>query len=550
MQKKVLYAVLAAGLIASLIPVGADQSEDPLKFEHMPGQLMVKFRPGTENSVIAAVNAVIGGQTKRTFRGDKDLRLVGLATDNPEALRDALTFYNLQPEVDYAEPDYVYRLALVPDDSSFTQLWGMNNTGQSGGLAGFDIDAAAAWDDHTDSPGVIIGSVDTGVDETHPDLDANGWVNAGEIAGNGIDDDNNGYVDDTIGWDFISNDNDPQDGHSHGTHTMGTAAAEGNNGIGVAGVTWSARIMVLKGCSDGGSCPSSATIPAIDYATDNGAMLTSNSWGGGGFSQSMLDAINRANNAGVLFSAAAGNAGSNNDISAFYPANYDVPNVISVASVDRFGNRSSFSNYGATTVDLGAPGSSIYSTTPNGGYGTKSGTSMACPHVSGALAFLMGANPNLNYLDYKQILMDSTEPNDALAGRTITGGTLNLRLALDLVPPLVVPPDNEAPVADAGGSYKGRAFRSITFDGSASFDPNAPGGGGVDLDDRVASYRWEFGDGSVVTSSSPTVTHAYPAGNNDYVVTLTVRDKFAVSSAAVTTTCRIRGGGKKPPRNP
>ena len=550
MLKKVLFAALAAGLVVSLIPIGADQTTDPLAFDHMSGQLMVKFKTGTDDSVITAINGVIGGQTARNFRGDKDLRLVRLETDNDEALRDALTFYNLQPEVDFAEPDYVYKLTVVPNDSDFNQLWGMHNTGQSGGLAGFDIDAAAAWDDHTDSPAVVIGSIDTGVDETHPDLDANGWVNAGEIAGNGIDDDSNGYVDDTIGWDFISNDNDPQDGHSHGTHTMGTAAGEGNNGIGVAGVTWSARIMVLKGCSDGGSCPSSATIPAIDYATDNGAALSSNSWGGGGFSQSMMDAITRAHNAGVLFSAAAGNNGRNTDLSPFYPANYDVPNVISVASMDRFGNKSGFSNFGATSVDLGAPGSSIYSTTPNGNYGNKSGTSMACPHVSGALAYIMGANPNLTHLDYKQILMDSAEPSDAMAGRSVTGGTLNIRSALDITPPLIIPPENEAPTADAGGTYKGRAFRAITFDGSASSDPNAPGGGGVDLDDRVNSYRWEFGDGSVVSTSSPTVTHAYPSGNNDYVVTLTVRDKFSVSSPPVTTTCRIRGGGKKPPRNP
>jgi subtilisin family serine protease len=255
----------------------------------------------------------------------------------------------------------------------------------------------------------------------------------------------------------------------------------------------------------------------------------------------MQDAIDRAEAAEVYFVAAAGNSGRNNDVTAFYPANYPNDNVISVASVDRYGAKSSFSNYGLTTVDLGAPGSSIVSTTPNNGYGSKSGTSMACPHVAGAVAYLMGYNDTLPFLDYKQIIMDSVVPTDALQGRTVTGGTLNIRQALDLMPPTEVPPENDPPVADAGGAYKGRAWKAITFDGSGSWDPDE-----TELGDYVASYRWDFGDGSVITTSSPTVTHTYGYGNADYTVTLRVRDRYGVLSDPDTTTCRIRGGGRKP----
>jgi subtilisin family serine protease len=536
MHKRV---ALLGVLILVVLPLSA-QASDPLSYPHMPDQLLVKFLPGTDEATVQAINGSLGGQVALRFRGDRDLRLIRL----PEGsnLAEAIDFYHLQPEVDYAEPDHVYQTQLIPNDTSFNQLWGMHNTGQSGGVVDADIDAPEAWDSHTDSPGIVIASLDTGVDKNHEDLVGNIWINPGEIAGNGVDDDNNGFIDDVNGWDFIQNDNNPADDHSHGSHTMGTSAAKGNNGKGVAGVTWTASIMIVKVCNQFGSCPSSATIQGIDYSTDNAARVSSNSWGGGGFNQSMKDAIDRADQAGILFSAAAGNNSRNTDLNPFYPASYDNPNIVSVAAMDRFWNKSGFSNYGATTVDLGAPGSSIYSTTPNNGYGNKSGTSMACPHVTGAIAYIMGFNPTLPHLDYKQIILDAVEPNEAMAGRSVTGGVLNLKKALDLTPPLDIPEENDPPVADAGGPYKGRAFQPITFDGSGSFDPDEQ-----ELGDFVSTYTWDFGDGAVVTTSSPTVTHTYPFGNTDYTVTLTVKDKYRVSSTSPdTTTCRIRGGGRKP----
>ena len=544
MKRRGFVGVLAAALALGALPAAAQQT-DPLAFEHGPDRLLVKFEPATDASVIQAIDGQIGAQVSGTYPLDPDLRLILIRPGSD--LRAALDYYKAQAEVRYAEPDYIWHIQRTPNDPRFGDQWDMLNTGQGGGLAGFDIDATLAWDVQTDAPGIVVASIDTGVDMNHEDLRDNIWTNPGEIPGNGIDDDGNGFVDDVHGWNFVANNNNPADDNDHGSHTMGTVAAKGDNGVGVAGINWSAQIMPIKVCNSAGSCPTSAIIGGIDYATINHARISSNSYGGGGFDQATYDAISRANDAGVLFSAAAGNNGSNTDVSAFYPAGYSLPNIIAVAAMDRYGGKASYSNYGATTVDLGAPGDQILSTTRNNTYAVFSGTSMACPHVTGAIAFLMGYNPTLNYLDYKQIVMDSAEPNDAMAGRSVTGGTLNLKTALDLTPPLNVPPENEPPVADAGGTYKGRAFRPITFDGSGSYDPNQPGGSGTNLNDFVSIYTWNFGDGTIVSTTSPTVTHTYGAGNTVYTVSLTVKDKYrVVSGNAASTTCTIRGGGKKP----
>jgi subtilisin family serine protease len=525
----VLLAASSAAVMAVTLEEGT----------YVPDRLLVKFQPGTDLESRAALHNRLLGRVIQTFRLDPDLELVGFPKGTDVgALIDV---YQREGDVRFAEPDLIYHTQVVPNDTRFGELWGMHNTGQSGGLVDFDLDGPEGWDVNASGVGVVIGSIDTGVDLNHPDLAANAWTNPGEIAGNGVDDDANGYVDDVRGWDFLSNDNFPQDDHSHGSHTMGTATAVGNNGIGVAGVAWSASIMPLKICNAFGSCDLSAAVAATDYATENGARLTSNSWGGGGYSQAMKDAIDRADAAGVLYIAAAGNNGRDTDVSPFYPASYTSPNIISVANMTRFGSRSGSSNYGLTSVDLGAPGTDILSTTPNSNYGYMSGTSMACPHVSGAVANIIGFNPNLGHLEYKDIVLQSVVPNDNLAGRTVTGGVLNLKAALDLTPPPVVPPENDPPVADAGGPYKGRAFSPVTFDGSGSTDPDA-----AELGDFVSVYTWTFGDGSTATTSSPTITHVYPAGGADYVVTLVVKDKYRVSSAPSTTTCTIRGGGRKP----
>ncbi len=275
--------------------------------------------------------------------------------------------------------------------------------------------------------------IDTGVDDDHPDLEANMWINEGEIPGNNIDDDGNGFVDDEHGYDFANNDGDPSDDNGHGTHVAGTVAALGDNSIGVIGVAFGAQIMGLKFLDANGSGFTSDAIGAIDYAVTMGAHVLNNSWGGGGFSQSLLEAIEFADEEGVLFVAAAGNSGTDNDVTPHYPSNYDVPNIISVASTNRFDDLSFFSNFGVQTVDLAGPGSEILSTVPGNGYGFKSGTSMATPHVSGAAALLYAQSlpfpgdpptPGV-HLSVKSQLLASVDPLESLTGKVLTGGRLN-----------------------------------------------------------------------------------------------------------------------------
>ena len=289
----------------------------------------------------------------------------------------------------YIEPNYLYRLAgpsAPPNDPDYVngKLWGMAN-----------IKAPSAWKKVTKSP-IIVAVIDTGVDYTHEDLKKNIWRNAGEIPGNNKDDDGNGYVDDMHGYDFFNGDGDPMDGHSHGTHCAGTIAAEGNNATGVVGVTWQLRIMPVQifGASGKGAV-ASKIVKAIDYAVDNGAKVLSNSWGGGAESANIRIAIARAEQKGALFIAAAGNGGSDhvgddNYAIPHYPSSYSSRNIISVLSINEDDSRSAFSNYGRISVDIGAPGGGIYSTIPGDRYANKSGTSMATPHVAGAVALIWG----------------------------------------------------------------------------------------------------------------------------------------------------------------
>jgi hypothetical protein len=257
------------------------------------------------------------------------------------------------------------------------------------------------------------------------------WTNPGEIAGDGIDNDSNGYIDDVRGWDFAYNDNDPSDVDGHGTHVSGTIAGKGNNGVGVTGVAWDAKIMPLKFLDDTGSGYLSDAILALNYATAKGVKLTNNSWGGGPYSQALYDAINTAGQQGALFIAAASNDyGNNNDINPVYPASYNLPNIISVASTTRTDALSGFSNYGPTSVDLGAPGSQIYSTLPGGNYGLLSGTSMASPHVTGGAALVWSQNPTWTAQQVKNQLLQTTDAIPALSGKTVSGGRLNINNAL------------------------------------------------------------------------------------------------------------------------
>ena len=336
--------------------------------------------------------------------------------------------------------DYVVHTCVLPNDTSFSSLWGMHNTGQSGGTPDADIDAPEAWDMHTGSLAVKVGVIDTGIDHTHPDLAANIWINPSEIAGNSIDDDGNGFIDDIRGWDFVNNDNNAFDDQYHGTHCAGTIGGVGNNGQGVAGVCWTVSLVPLKFLNSSGSGAISDATEAVAYATSIGVHLTSNSWGGGGYNQAFKDALDASHAAGILFVAAAGNSNANNDLGGFFPSNYDSPCVISVAATTRTDAKSSFSSYGLTTVDLGAPGSEIFSAQPGGLYQNLNGTSMATPHVAGACALLKAFKPSLTHLEIKDAIFASVDVTPAMSGITVTGGRLNVHKALLMLDDLSVSP--------------------------------------------------------------------------------------------------------------
>ena len=365
-----------------------------------------------------------------------DASVVELAADEDfdlqllvDLMRDGL--------VDYLEPNYRLTINATPNDSSYPSLWGLHNTGQSGGTADIDIDAPEAWNISTGSSGVVVGVVDTGVDLDHPDLAANIWTNSSEIAGNGIDDDGNGVIDDRHGIRSINGSisGNPNDDHNHGTHVAGIIGALGNNATGVVGVNWNVKIMPLKFLDSSGSGLTSDAINVINYAVamkQSGVNIRvlNNSWGGGGFSNALQEAISAANDAGILFVVAAGNESNNNDSSPTYPSNFDVDNVLSVAAVDRNGNLASFSNYGATTVDLAAPGVNIQSTVTGGGYASQSGTSMAAPYVSGIAALLAAENSSLNVSGMKNRLIGSIQTVSALNGKMLAPGIVNAFRAL------------------------------------------------------------------------------------------------------------------------
>ncbi len=458
----VLYSLLAALLMIALMipvtPAPADQGGAP----HVPGEIIIKYKPGTtEHDKDQLRSELHGHQMKAWGRIRAEINHLDDMT-----VEEAMSRLQGNPHVEYAEPNYIVSINEVPNDPMFNQLWGMQNTGQTGGTAGADIHATSAWDVFTGSDSVLIGVIDTGVDYTHPDLAANIWTNPGEIPGNGIDDDGNGYIDDIHGWDFINHDNDPMDDHGHGSHVSGTIGAVGDNGIGVAGVNWHVKIMALKFLSASGSGSTDDAVSAIEYATTMGVNLTSNSWGGGGFSQTLYDAIADAGAHNMLFVAAAGNSGANSDLNPEYPGAYDLPNIVCVAATDDNDQLASFSNYGVVSVDLAAPGVDILSTFPGNSYGSISGTSMATPHVSGALGLIFGRFPNIDALDAKNLLLNNVDPLPNLSGIVLSGGRLNAFLPIaepDSLPPAQI---DDLAAGGVGSNWVDLAWTAVGDDGN------------------------------------------------------------------------------------
>ncbi|MEB3357297.1 MAG: S8 family peptidase [Synechococcales bacterium] len=402
-------------------------------------QIIVKLKPDADMGAIAALKASLGAVTVETTQSF-GFELWETATPISEEMLQAIADVSLLETVDYLQPNYTLSVQTTPfQDPGLPKLWGLDNQGQQGGNPDADIDAPEAWEISTGA-GVVVAVIDSGVDYTHPDLAANLWVNPGEIANNGIDDDGNGYVDDVHGYDFANNDGDPMDDNGHGTHVAGTIAAVGNNNQGIVGVAPNAQIMALKFLAADGSGSTFDAIQAVEYAVLMGADITNNSWGGGAFSRALSDAIATAGNAGQLFVAAAGNSQNNNDAFLSFPASYSLDAVISVAASTRQDRLAAFSNFGQMTVDLAAPGDGIYSTLPGGQYGTLSGTSMAAPHVAGVAALVWAADPSLTALEVKQRILDHVDLLPALTPVTLTGGRLNAYAALNVAPPAPVDP--------------------------------------------------------------------------------------------------------------
>ncbi|MBE9118074.1 S8 family serine peptidase, partial [Lusitaniella coriacea LEGE 07157] len=390
--------------------------------EYIPGELLVNVNPDAPISELETLFAEIGVTDSENLDSQGSWQVWKFAPETDlSQIQQALVGNS---SIESTELNYV--LSIETSDPGYAAQWALNNTGQTGGTPDADIDAPEAWQRPIGSHSVKVAVVDTGIDYTHSDLAANMWRNPGEIAGDGIDNDGNGFVDDVYGYDFANNDSNPMDDEGHGTHVAGTIGAVGNNNIGIVGVSPNASLMALKFLGANGYGSTSGAIRAVDYAVNMGADVINASFGGGGYSQAFNDAIARANDSGTVFVAAAGNNGKNTDFSPYYPSNYDLPNVISVAATDKNDNLAGFSNFGRQTVDLGAPGVSILSTLPGNRYRSFNGTSMAAPHVAGAVALALSKNPNATPAQIKAKILASVDAKPSLQGNTVSGGRLNL----------------------------------------------------------------------------------------------------------------------------
>ena len=397
-----------------------------------PDRVLVKAEGGATGSAVEEANRKFGASLRREIPGS-DVSVVEL----PEGLsvEEAIKRYEGTPGVEYAEPDFVMReSAFFPKDPRFKSQYGLHNTGQTGGRSDADVDAPEAWSVTAGAPGVVTAVVDSGNYMAHADLKANIWRNPGEVAGNRIDDDKNGYVDDVNGWDFAHDDNTLYHGYDeddHGTHVAGVAAARGNNGVGISGVAWRSRIMPLKYIGPGGGGYTSDAVAAVDYAIRKGAAVINISSGCDDcFNQSMLDAMRRADAAGRLVVTTSGNSGRDNDSTQHYPCNYASANIICVAATDNRDALAGFSNYGSSTVDLAAPGVDIPSTVPNNSYASYTGTSQAAPHVAGVAALVKSKYPGITDTSIKSRILRSVDRKTGLSGKTVTGGRLNAARAL------------------------------------------------------------------------------------------------------------------------
>src|SRR6266567_1801482 len=476
-------------------------------------RILVKPNPGAD---LTQLNAALGTRVLSTFAAIGGLQTLELAAGADA--QSLIALYQQSGLVEYAEPDFIVEASLAPNDPRYLDgsLWGLHNTGIYGGVPGADIRAPEGWDTQSTASNIIVAVIDTGARFTHEDLAANMWVNPGESgrdalgldkSTNGMDDDGDGFIDDVHGINAILGTGIPWDDHGHGTHVSGTIGAVGNNSVGVVGVAWNVQLMACKFLDATGHGSVSDAITCIDYARKKGANIINASWGdyltapfngilpdlhnNPAKSQALHDAIASARDAGILFVAACGNDGTDNDAHPLYPASYtDLDNIIAVAATDRTDTRAWFSNYGATTVALGAPGAAIFScwNGSDSDYRYLDGTSMAAPHVAGVCALVWSYSPANTYSQIRNRVLSNTDPLPSLAGKCVSGGRLNLQKALGSTPGVTA--------NFTASPTSGTAPLTVQFTDRSS--------------GNITSWRWNFGDGSP-TSTVQNPAHTYAA---------------------------------------
>lgn len=491
--RRVVYGLLSFCLVLGILGfqiTDATQKDNVAvttgESQFVPNEVIVKFRAGlAEYAVMQSIQAVSGSII--SYRGE--VASVGLWSENKTRYRSfirksdlfllrvpafmgtdrAILDLTADANIEYAEKNHIFCASYTPDDTYFSYQWGLHNTGQSGGTSDADIDAPEAWETFTGSSDICMAILDTGIDYNHTDLQSNIWNNPGETGGgketDNTDNDGNGYIDDWRGWDFVNSDNTPMDDNNpyyHGTHVAGIAGATGDNSTGIVGVCWNSKLIALKVLNSSGGGTTANIISAIDYAIDAGAQVINASFGSYSYSASLYEAIEEAQEEGILVICSAGNDNYNTNTTPHYPSSYDLDSIISVLATDDDDAIASYSNYGFYSVDLGAPGGSddtqssynIYSTKQGNAYQYLFGTSMATPLVTGAAALIIGQRSTIDWWQAKTIILKSVDYKSGLSGKAITSGRLNLNNAVNYATPtLPAAPTNLAGSATENGEF-------------------------------------------------------------------------------------------------
>ena len=558
------FAAVALLSKACLFPAWAQMNPPPATYRS--DRILVKPKGGILTPALSDKHASLQAGVLRTFVRLQNWQVLQL----PPSLEvtAAVALYQQSGLVDYAELDYRVQInsqpGSMPNDLRFRDgsLWALHNSGQSGGTPDCDIDAPEAWETRNSASNVVVAVIDTGTRYTHEDLAANMWRNPGEIPGNAVDDDGNGFVDDVHGINAILDTGDPSDDHGHGTHVSGVIGGVGNNDVGIVGVAWQAQLMACKFIHPDGSGFISDAITCIDYARSEGAKIVNASWGSYSFtSVALRDAISSTRDAGMIWVSATGNDANDNDANPLFPASYEYDNIIAVAATTHQDVLAAFSNYGATNVDVGAPGTRIFScwNRSDSDYLFFDGTSMAAPHVAGVCALLQAHHPDDTYQQIINRVLSNVDPLAGLAGKCVSGGRANLHKALgDLPPP---PPSDEPvitlfesePAASETGPVNGVIRFHRTGDTSQPLQLNWTFSGtavnGSDFQPLPTSSPFPTGEANAFLTITP-IDDAEGEGNETVTVTLVDGPGYSVGVPNISTVTIADNDPTPPPPPP